>query len=320
MKTRWRLSALCSILLFSMMSTQAGPIADAIKERMEKRRAAAAQSDDGTGASPFENSGGRRGRVELPAGARALNDLAYGDDPGQKLDVYIGKNAHASPIVLLVHGGAWMFGDKQNSGVVAGKIARWLPKNYIVVSANYRMSRSPNALDQADDIGRALAYVQSHAADWGGSANSVLLMGHSAGAHLVALLAADRSIAQRQGAKDWLGTVALDSAALDLVEIMERKHYGFYDRVFGAQRAKWLEASPYHRMQSAPGPLLLVCSSKRSDSCPPAQAFAKRAIELGGRATVVPVDLTHGDIMATLGAKSAYTEEVEKFMRGLGMP
>ena len=212
-------------------------------------------------------------------------------------------------------------GDKGNRGVAPAKVARWLPKGYIFVTANYRMDRAhPDALQQADDAARALAYVQKHAADWGGDGSRVLLMGHSAGAHLVALLAADPQIAERQGAKPWLGTVALDSAALDLVTIMEGRHYGFYDRVFGGDRQRWSDNSPLHRLTGTPKPMLLVCSSKRSDSCTQAKNFAAKATAAGARASVLPVDLNHGQINAELGRGGDYTEKVEAFMRSLGLP
>lgn len=264
-----------------------------------------------------------RGRAEvaLPPGARAERDLAYGADPQQRLDVYIPANAHNAPVVLMLHGGAWMIGDKGNRGVAPNKVARWLPRGYVVASANYRMDRAhPDPLQQADDVARALAFVQQQAPAWGADPARVLLMGHSAGAHLVALLAADPRIAERQGAKPWLGTVPLDSAAYDLVTIMERRHFRFYDRVFGPDRQRWTESSPYHRLSGTPRPMLLVCSTRRDDSCPQAQRFAARVAAAGAKVSVLPVDLNHGQINGQLGLPGAYTEQVEAFMKSLGLP
>jgi len=268
----------------------------------------------------LQGRGEQRGKIVLPPDARSEQDLAYGSDPAQRLDAYIPRDAKGAPIIVMVHGGAWMIGDKGYANVVANKIARWLPRGYIIVSPNYRMSRAPNPVDQADDIGRALAFVQSKAGSWGGDPARVILMGHSAGAHLVALLAADPGIAYRQGAKPWLGTVALDSAALNVVATMEAHHPRFYDRVFGADRSHWAETSPFHRLTGTPKPILLVCSSRRSDSCPAARAFAAKASSMGGRATVLPVDLNHGGVNVELGRGSEYTDSVEGFMHSLGLP
>ena len=198
-----------------------------------------------------------------------------------------------------------MLGDKGNSGVVANKSRHWLPRGYIVVSTNYRMARPPNPLDQTEDVGRALAFVQANAASWGGDGSRVVLMGHSSGAHLAALLTATPAVVARSGAKPWLGTVSLDSAALDLVELMNARHPRFYDRVFGAEPGRWTEVSPMHQLAARPLPMLIVCSSRRGDSCPAARRFAAKAVSLGGRATVLPVDLGHGEVNSELGGPPA---------------
>jgi len=274
------------------------------------------------GESELERADDGKAGVVLPPGARSELDLAYGDDAAQKLDVYIpAGSGERRPVLLMVHGGAWMIGDKANGAVAAGKVARWLPRGWIVVSTNYRMDRqAPNPLQQADDVARALAFVQRKAAGWGGDGERVLLMGHSAGAHLVALLAADPRIAERRGARPWLGTVALDSAALDVVQIMEGSHYRFYDRVFGKDPAVWRDNSPYYRLTGTPRPMLLVCSSRRKESCGQAERFAAKVQAAGARVQVLPVDFNHGGVNAELGKDARYTEQVEAFMKSLGLP
>lgn len=309
-----RRAALALLLAAAALPSHAGLLGAMLRGRSEGE-GEMADGDEARGA------GRMKAEVVLPPGARAERELAYGADAQQKLDVYIPANASRAPVILMFHGGAWMVGDKGNRGVAPAKVARWLPKGYIFVSANYRMDRArPDALQQADDAARALAWVQKHAADWGGDPARVLLMGHSAGAHLVALLAADPQIAERQGAKPWLGTVALDSAALDVVSIMEGRHYGFYDRVFGSDRQRWSDNSPLHRLSGTPKPMLLVCSSKRGDSCGQAKKFAAKVSAAGATASVLPVDLNHGQINAELGRGGDYTEKVEGFMRSLGLP
>jgi len=295
---------------------QAGTRSETFRERMQRRRQASDSEDE----AALEGRDSPRGGPQLPRGARVLKDIAYGSEDQQKLDVYIPAQAKQAPILFMVHGGAWMFGDKVQGAGLDNKIARWLPLGYVLVSINYRMSRSPDPLLQADDVGRALAYTQAHATEWGADPARVLVMGHSAGAHLVSLVTADQSIATRQGAGPWMGTVALDSAALNVVEIMEGKHYGFYDRVFRDDRKLWMAASPYHRLTGVPRPMLMVCSSKRSDSCPKADAFAAKANQMGGKVTVFRVDLGHGGVNAELGKPSTYTDAVQGFMRSLGLP
>lgn len=298
----------------------AGPVSESVAAQAAEMRklidASAARrrisdlADDDPGAT-----------VVLPAGARVERDVAYGSAAEQKFDLYIPAGATQAPIVFMVHGGAWMIGDKANAGVVAGKVSRWLPRGYILASVNYRLVPRATPLEQADDLARALALVQTRAASWGGDGRRVLVMGHSAGAHLAALLAADPAFAQARGATRWLGTVLLDSAAMDVPALMQAPHQGFYDTVFKADKAVWALSSPLHRLTAMPqAPLLLVCSSLRENACAQNKAFAAKVSGLGGKATVLPVAMSHREINQDLGLAGEYTEAVDSFVKSLGLP
>jgi len=259
-----------------------------------------------------------RGPVTLPPGARRVQDVAYGSDPQQRFDVYLPAHASAAPVIFMVHGGGWRRGDKAARGVVQNKIDRWLPRGFVVVSTNYRLLPDTPPLQQAQDVSRALALAQRKARSWGADPRAFILMGHSAGAHLVALLSAEPALARGLGARAWLGTVSLDSAALDVVQIMQGRHPRLYDDAFGSKPADWLAASPYQQMRARMAPFLAVCSSRRRESCPRAHDFARKAKSFGGEARVLEEDLTHGQINAELGLPSDYTAAVERFLRGLG--
>jgi arylformamidase len=296
----------------------AGPIRDKLRERAAQRQEAAQKKDDAAVVDEMEDSGGARTGTSLPPDMTAERDLAYGSDAQQRLDVYRPGHHPSGLVILMVHGGAWMRGDKGMGRVVTNKVAHWLPQGHVFVTINYRMSdRKPDALQEADDVARALAFVQGKAKSWGADPSRVVLIGHSAGAHLVALLSADPSIASRQGAKPWLGTVSLDSAAIDLVSIMETRHYPFYDHVFGSDPAFWREASPLHRLKGAPPPMLLVCSSQRTMACPNARSFMTRAASLGSRVSDLPEDFSHSQINERLGLPGPYTEAVDSFIRSV---
>ncbi|RRS06259.1 alpha/beta hydrolase [Aquabacterium soli] len=282
------------------------------------------------GASPFAAHGGpitdrmaerREARQNALTAAQspAHKDVAYGSDPSQTLDVYVPTTAvRGAPAIFMVHGGAWAIGDKASSQVVRHKAALWLPRGLLFISVNYRMLPKADPLEQARDVARALAFAQQHAASWGGDAGRFVLMGHSAGAHLVSLLAANPDLARdEQGAKPWLGTVSLDSAAFDVPAIMKARHARLYDRAFGQDPDFWAASSPLHQLKQAQAPLLAVCSSRRDDSCPQAQGFADKAKALGMRVTVLPQDRSHAEINNELGKPGAYTEAVEDFLRSL---
>lgn len=259
------------------------------------------------------------------AARSAPTEVAYGSDPRQRFDVYLPERADQAPIIVMVHGGAWVIGNKSLPRVVDNKLARWLPRGAIVVSVGYRLvplagARDVTALDQADDIARAIAKVQALAPRWGGDPQRLVLMGHSAGAHLAALVAASPTFAQRAGALPWRGTVVLDSAGLNLVGVMRLPHPRFYDRAFGADPALWRAASPLETLTPGAAPMLVVCSLQRADqSCLQSQRFVAHALASGVRAGVLEQDLSHGEINARLGLPGAYTDAVEQFFESVGI-
>lgn len=250
-----------------------------------------------------------------------IRDVAYGDGKLQRMDIYRPAIAYiaaqSAPVVLMVHGGGWKNGDKSNSRVVENKVARWAPRGIIFISVNYPMIPQSDPVEQADDIARALAAAQKAAPGWGGDPQRFILMGHSAGAHLVSLLNADPTRAAKLGARPWLGVVSLDSGALDVPSIMNRRHNKLYDDAFGADPAFWNAASPIHQLKAGGRPWLGVCSDMIRDSCPENVAFAAKAESLGIRAETLPEKLRHGQINAQLGEAGAYTDAVEAFMASL---
>lgn len=260
----------------------------------------------------------RSAKSAAQLGAELLADLPYGQHECQRLDVYRPLNARSVPILLMVHGGAWDKGDKRMDRVVENKMARWLPQGYLFVSTNYRLLPDATPLQQVEDIAQALSYVQQHATDWGGDPQRVVLLGHSAGAHLVSLLSAAPEIGQAYAVQPWLGTVALDSAAFDVEQIMRDRHYRLYDKAFGQDPVYWRAASPVWRLQQAGVPMLAVCSSKRKEACRQAQGFAERGRALDMQVTVLPQALSHGEINAQLGVPGAYTDAVETFLQRIG--
>lgn len=299
-----RMRAPAAILVLCALgwhTAQAGPVRERMAERREARQGA---------------SSGALTAAQRPAHA----DVAYGQDPAQTMNVYAPNTANqgqGAPVIFMVHGGAWAMGDKASSHVVRHKAARWLPRGLLFISVNYRLLPSADPLEQARDVARALAFAQQQAAAWGGDAGKFVLMGHSAGAHLVSLLSADPALAREQGAKPWLGTVSLDSAAFDVPAIMKARHAKLYDRAFGQDPNFWAATSPLHQLRQAQAPLLAVCSSRRDDACAQAQAFAAKAMPLGMRVTVLPQDRSHAEINDDLGQRGAYTEAVEDFLRSL---
>lgn len=292
--------AVFAALVFAFAGVAASLPSDAqqrLRDRLEQRRDASRQERP----------------VAVPAGGKAVRNVAYGPDPAQRFDVYLPANAARAPVVFYVHGGGWANGDKTNPGM-QNKLAYWLPKGYAVVSSNYRMVPVADPLEQARDIARAVAANQSHAADWGIDPQRVVLMGHSAGAHLVALLGAHPRMLADAGATRPLGVVSLDSGALDVPSLMSQPRVPkLYTEAFGSDPAYWRSVSPQQQLGRTGVPMLLVCASERrfpTSPCDEARKFAKRGEAMRVPMHVQPEPLDHGDINRTLGLSSDYTQRV----------
>jgi arylformamidase len=291
----------------------------ALRERMRMRAAGSGDADGSHGVLA-------RGPFPLPPGATVERDVAYGEHPAMRLDVYRPAEPDALaarpgvPAVVLVHGGGWLHGAKDLHRMVRHKVAHWVGRGAVVVSVGYRLLPEADPLAQAQDVARALAFVQRQAPSWGADATAVVLAGHSSGAHLVSLLAADPAIGAAHGAAPWCASLVLDSAAFDVELLMQRVHLPLHDAAFGTDPAAWRRVSPRHRLAAAlQAPMLLVCSSRRPLACAQAEAFAATARELGGRVEVLPVDLSHGDLNDQLGRPGAYTDAVDAFLRSAGL-
>jgi arylformamidase len=246
--------------------------------------------------------------------APTQSNIAYGPDPDQRYDLYRPTNTDNAPLILMVHGGGWSFGDKDMGRVVDNKVDRWLPRGIAFVTINYHMQPKAPPLEQARDVARALANIQKNGQKLGIDRNNIVLMGHSAGAHLIALLAARPELLAEADAIPPQGFILLDSGALDVPAIMNARHFPLYDRAFGSNPADWAAASPFQQLHQASAPILAVCSSRRDNSCPQAKVFAAKARGLGGQAEVLPLDKTHGEINAQLGNDPDYTATVERFL------
>ncbi len=270
----------------------------------------------------FDDAGGGT-TTTLPASVQRIADVPYGSDPLQRMDVYLPTTPRSSvegpaPVIFMVHGGGWRTGDKAMSRVVQEKAARWVPRGFVFISVNYRLHPAVDVLQEAIDVAVALDSAQKQAAQWGADPAKFILMGHSAGAHLVSFVNAHAPLLQQLGVTPWLGTVSLDSALLNAPVVMSLPHYPLYDEVLGSDPAFWLTISPYQAVTGIVPPYQFVCSTSRPDRpCLQAQGMAAHVKALGGRAEVLPQDLTHGEINATLGLENDYTRAVEAFMGSL---
>jgi acetyl esterase/lipase len=128
----------------------------------------------------------------------AHKDIAFGSH-GQKLDVYTPEpQPENADVVVFFYGGGWSDGSKDTYTFVGDALTS---RGYVVVIPDYRKYPDVRFPDFVYDGAEAVAWAKAHAAEYGGNAANIHVMGHSAGAHLAALLASDARYLQKHGMK-----------------------------------------------------------------------------------------------------------------------
>ena len=236
----------------------------------------------------------------------AKKDIAYGKDDKQKLDVYSPKGAKELPVVVYVHGGEWTKGDKSE---VSYK-PRFFNENGIVfVSVNYRLAPAAQHPAHVSDVAAAVRWVVDHVAEYGGDPKKIVLMGHSAGCHLVALATLDPQYLAKVGLKpaDLRGVVAWSGGSFDLVHKakVDEPFAEYIRNAFGKSEDAWRDASPVSHAKNAKAcpPYLFVTADPEGDSFKIASGLAKQINDADGKATThVLKDRTHKTANHLLGS------------------
>jgi acetyl esterase/lipase len=245
------------------------------------------------------------GRVEfmaanVPAAFGAYRrhpNISYGADPQHRLDVYVPDQVSAGPRPLVVfwHGGRWRFGDKTDYRFVGAALAEL---GYVAVLPNYRHYPGVKMPGFMDDAARAGEWAAGHAREFGADASRLYLMGHSAGAHMAALVALDPryfAAAGRPG-PPIAGVIGL-SGPYDFLPLLEPD----VQDMFGPPQ-NYPDSQPINFVRIDAPPMLLVHGLMDKTVRPKNSSNLAAAL----RARGVPVTLKlypkilHGDTVAAL--------------------
>jgi acetyl esterase/lipase len=132
------------------------------------------------------------------SGYTRQRNIAYGAGERQALDIYVPDGLTApGPVLLFFHGGSWQFGDKSQYRALGQAFAS---KGIVTAVANYRLFPPDGFPRFIEDGALAFQYVRNHVHDFGADAKRIFLCGHSAGAHIVAMLAANGDYLRAAGA------------------------------------------------------------------------------------------------------------------------
>ena len=138
----------------------------------------------------------------------------------QVLDVYTPAGAKNLPVVFWIHGGGWQTGDKR---MIALKPKAFMDAGFVFVSINHRLLPTVDMGDITRDVAKALGWVHKNIAAHGGDPTRVLVMGHSSGGQLAALMCIDDRYAKPEGFSLTMikGCVPVDADTFDIPAIIE---------------------------------------------------------------------------------------------------
>ncbi len=245
-------------------------------------------------------------------------DIPYLDEASklQRLDVYTPVDAQDRPVIFYVHGGGWSKGDKARVG---GKVELFTGLGYVFVSVNYRLSPAVQHPAHIKDVAAALAWVHQNIRDYGGDAARIGITGHSAGAHLVALLATDAERLQVHG----LGldvikaVVPIDIGVYDMARMLTSAQGKRWISVFSDDPERLRDASPLWQAEADTGvaPFLMLMAGSEPGKAAGMDAMLARLAEIGVEGTRVNAPRkTHGSINQQIGSvDDAITRAVVEF-------
>lgn len=224
-----------------------------------------------------------------------------------RLDIYPHPSGGCRrPVVVWVHGGGWHDGDKSNQ--IPDKLRLFQGLGYVFVSVNYRLS-DPGIMPlvqhpmHVQDVALALAWVRQSIAGYGGDPSRVAALGHSAGAHLVALAATDERYLGAAGAKlNDLRCIGSYDGDYNIDDVVARDAQ--YAQIFTTDLAAQRDASPTTHVAAGKGiPSFQLACRGTQDRVAQCQGFANQLRAAGSVAlTIDATSLTHDEVNSHIGA------------------
>lgn len=225
--------------------------------------------------------------------------VRYNQERGVKpkklsLDIYNYSSDKRKPVVIFVHGGGWLLGDKATK--IKKKVTLFTKMGYVFVSINYRLSSFFNQKLQypthVTDVADAIKWVFEHITEYGGDNQKLVLLGHSAGAQMISLLATSPLYLPQRGINPNIlkGVVSMDTEGYDVAE-MCRAGAKIYLRIYGNDPNTWQQASPIFNIQEGQKyPPFLIVMRGKPYRIEMAHRFADTLRQLG-----TPVELVSGE-------------------------
>ncbi|APV50616.1 hypothetical protein BWI17_13505 [Betaproteobacteria bacterium GR16-43] len=242
-------------------------------------------------------------------------DIAYGADPRYKLDVYRQRDLPPdAPVVVFFYGGSWDSGEKGNYLFAAEALAS---RGFVAILPDYRVYPAVTFPGFLDDAAAAVAWTKKNARAHGGNPDKVFLMGHSAGAHIAAMVSLDPQFLAQQGLTPTAvsGFIGL-AGPYDFLPLRDET----LKKIF-APEATIARTQPINFVSASAPPALLMTGDKDASVSPGNTIRLAAKLKREGR-TVTEVhypDCNHYTIVGLLAAPFRKDEpildDIERFVR-----
>lgn len=184
-----------------------------------------------------------------------------------ELDVHTawGRGAARRPAVMYVHGGGWNSGARNNDRATVDRLAR---AGYVGVNVDYRLVPEGAFPAAVQDVFCALAFIRERADELGINPERVAVMGHSAGAHLIGMVAVAADVPELQDLACPSGKTGAPGAAISVAGPMDLHRLGgaptaaFVGASYDAAPETWAAASPINHVDAGEPPFLFVHSKQ----------------------------------------------------------
>jgi acetyl esterase/lipase len=248
---------------------------------------------------------------------RVVRDVPYLSDgsPKHTLDVYVPEGRRGGPVIVSLYGGGLTAGDKNQQAFVGQRFAS---AGIVTAVVNYRLTPEVSHPAHARDAAASIAWVKSHAADYGGDPNQLFVIGHSAGAYLTALIATDeRYLAAEHLALSSLRGVVPVSAFywIERPDVAPARD----KRIWGADPTKWPDASPAQHLHNHVPPMLILYADGDDGWRRDQNTEAAKALKAAGNTHVEIAQIggrTHNSIWSRMSeANDEAAERIITFVR-----
>jgi acetyl esterase/lipase len=270
-------------------------------------------------------------QIPFAVPCRRFRDVQYStidgvDAKSLSYDAYAPMDAKDCPIVVWVHGGGFVGGDKAHPLLSVMKPDYFVSEGYVFVSVNYRLAPKHKFPSQGNDMAAALSHLHDHASDYSGDQKKIFLIGDSAGAQLVSIVSTNVAFLGRnqKSLSVIRGTVMLDIGSFDVPAVRDALGDNVpkqYKDLFNDNRDEWVAASPMLNIDKDKGipPMLLIHVSGREHHKQENNRFAKRLHQYGYVADVFEAqDRTHHTLAYNIGVNGdAATERIMTFISAL---